>query len=104
MWEFGQIRSPSGKASTNRAEKIFLKYFFYYYLEIALKYPREKKYSSSFYDNVSLVLSIFNIPARWSTTFTLKLIARSFIHILVFSHSSYFPSYPPIDFIPVSIF
>jgi hypothetical protein len=51
MWEFGKIRSTSGKASTNGAEKIFPKYLSYYFHEIARKYPREKKYFSSFYDS-----------------------------------------------------
>jgi hypothetical protein len=53
MFEFGKIRSTSGKASTNRAENIFPKYLLYYVPQIARKYPREKKHSSSFYDSVS---------------------------------------------------
>jgi hypothetical protein len=39
--------------SINRAENIFPKYLLYYLHEIARKYPREKKYSSSFYDSVA---------------------------------------------------
>ncbi len=41
-------QSTDGKASTNRAENIFPKYLFYYGHEIACKYSRQKKYSSSF--------------------------------------------------------
>jgi hypothetical protein len=52
MWKFGKIPSTSGKGSTNRAEKILPKYLLYYVHEIAWKYPREKKYSSSFNDIV----------------------------------------------------
>jgi hypothetical protein len=36
---------------TNRAENIFPKHLLYYLHEIAWKYPRERKYSSSFYDS-----------------------------------------------------
>jgi hypothetical protein len=50
MYKFGKIRNTSGKASTNRREKIFPK-FFLYVREIARKYPREKKSSSSFYNS-----------------------------------------------------
>jgi hypothetical protein len=51
MWEFGKILNTSGKVSTKRAENIFPKYLLYYLHEIARKYPKEKKYSSSFYDS-----------------------------------------------------
>jgi hypothetical protein len=52
MYGFEKIRSTSGKASTNRAENIFPKYFLYHVHEIARKYPREKKRYSSFCDSV----------------------------------------------------
>ncbi len=52
MWEFGKIQSTFEKASTNRAENIFPKYLSYDVHEIARKYPRQKKYSSGFYDSV----------------------------------------------------
>jgi hypothetical protein len=51
MWEFGKILNTSGKVSTKRAENFFPKYLLYYLHEIARKYPKEKKYSSSFYDS-----------------------------------------------------
>jgi hypothetical protein len=37
-----------GKVSSNRAENIFPKYLLDYLHKIAVKYPREKKYSSVF--------------------------------------------------------
>jgi hypothetical protein len=61
MWEFGKFRSTSGNASTKRAEKIFPKYLLYYFYEIAWKYLREKKYSSSFYDSALTV----NVWQSW---------------------------------------
>ncbi len=48
------LRSTSGRASTNRVEKIFPKYLSYYVYEIARKHLRVKKYSSSFYDSVAV--------------------------------------------------
>ncbi len=41
--------------SINRAGNIFPKYLLFNLHEIARKYPREKKYSSSFYDSVCKV-------------------------------------------------
>jgi hypothetical protein len=77
MWEFGKIRSTSGKASANRAEKIFPKYLLYYVHKIARKYPREKKYSTSFYDSEKLiVVEIFKmsktITELWHTVIIAK--------------------------------
>ncbi len=63
MWEFGKIRSTSGKSSTNRAE-IFPKYLLYYFHEIARKY-RRKKYSSSFYDSVGTPTGLGPCRQSW---------------------------------------
>jgi hypothetical protein len=52
MWDLGKIRVTFGKVSTNTTDNIFPKYLLQYLHEIARKYPREKKYSSSFYDSV----------------------------------------------------
>ncbi len=68
MWEFRKIRSTlSRKASTNRAENIFSKFWLYYVYEIARKYPREKKYSSSFYDSVPQPNDA--LPNKWFSLF-----------------------------------
>ncbi len=53
--ELGKIWNTFGKVSTNRAEKIFPKCLLHYLHEIALKYPRERKYSSSFYDSAVVI-------------------------------------------------
>ncbi len=53
MWEFGKIWNTARKVLTKRAENNFLKYLLYYLQEIAQEYPREEKYSSSFYDSNS---------------------------------------------------
>jgi hypothetical protein len=52
------------EVSTNRAENFFLKYLLYFLYEIARKYPREKKYSSSFYDSVDPVSSLVNLRSK----------------------------------------
>ncbi len=52
MLELGKIWVTFGKVWTKITENIFLKYLLQYLHEIARKYPREKKYSSSFYDSV----------------------------------------------------
>ncbi len=53
MWEIGKIRVTFGKVSANITKNIFPKYLLWYLHEIAQKNPREKKYSSSFYDSVA---------------------------------------------------